>query len=400
MWGCEPMRLFRHPQHGLFLLLTAVLLGACSTKEPVAYTPPDQDESFERAELQARELVQAPAEQVVFVPAAPETYIVQKGDTLWDISTQFLKSPWFWPEIWFKNPQIENPHLIYPGDELAIIYVGGQPRISLVRRADGSYVEPPPLPTGMKVVKLSPRIRAEPIDAAIPSIPIEAIRQLLIRPLIIEEEFLASSPYIVSSKDEHLIASSNDEIYIRGLDNENVGSGRYQIFRPNRRMRDPVSNEVLGYEALYVGEAKLIRKGEPATARILRAKREILLDDRLLPMTNEDIQSDFFPKPPPFPVEGRVVSLFDAISQTGQYQVIAVNVGQRDNIEMGHLLQINRQGRVVRDLNEKDPDFRIQLPDERAALAMVIKSFDRLSYALIMEVDVPVKVNDFVLSPR
>lgn len=341
-----------------------------------------------------------PVETIVYEPEHPDTYIVQKGDTLWDISSVFLRDPWHWPEIWFKNPQVENPHLIYPGDILAIIYVDGQRQVQLVRRGvDGEVLSTGGIgATGLTVVKLSPRVRSQSIDASIPSIPIESIRHLLARPQVIDQEELNRAAYIISSVDEHLVNSINDKLYVRKLDTSS-GIGRYQIFRPDKAIFDPTTEELLGYQALYVGESKLLLRGDPATVRVSSSIREILRNDRVLPIDNTNFERDFFPKPPITYVRGEVVSLLDAISQVGQYQTVAINLGARDGVETGNLLSVKRIGVVIPDPNEEDSSFRIKLPDERIGLAMVIRSFEKMSYALIMEADRPISVLDAVESP-
>jgi hypothetical protein len=301
-----------------------------------------------------------PAETVVYEPEFPETYIVQEGDTLWDISTVFLRDPWFWPEIWFKNPQVENPHLIYPGDTLAIIYVGGQRKVQILSRgADGSVLSQ--TSDGLKIVKVDPRVRSKPIDATIPSIPVDSLRHLIERPLIVDADTLKKSAYVLTSFDNHLINSINDKLYVRNLD-ASTGIGRYQIYRPNRALYDPITNELLGYEALYVGESKLLLRGDPATVHVTNSEREILRDDRVMPMDNTNFERDFYPRPPSTEVSGKIVALLDAISQTGAYQTIAINLGQRDGLESGNILRIRRAGDVVRDYNEEDSRFRIKLP--------------------------------------
>ena len=381
-------------KHGLSIFAGLMLLTSCSTnKQPFAVvesTTPDSSAGT----IQANITPQLARETVIYEPEHPETYIVQKGDTLWDISANFLRDPWFWPEIWYKNPQVNNPHLIYPGDELAIVYVGGEKRIQLIRRGETGQV----LSTsGMKIVKLSPRIRAQSIDASIPSIPIESIRQLLEKPLIIDEDDLANAAYILDSRSNHLANAINDTLYVRKLDT--TGNGRFQIFRPNKPLIDTVTGEVLGYEALYVAEAKLERGGDPASVRVTSSSREILRDDRLLPIDNSNMERDFFPRPPRQEIKGRIISLLDGISQLGQYQTLAINVGLRDGIETGHVLVVDRSGKVVIDRNEEESNFQVKLPDERIGLIMVIRSYDKMSFALIMEADEPIRLNEVVRTP-
>ena len=381
------------------ILLSGLLLVACAEPPPpysVVYEPeeaPAQVQADIKAEIPEPE----PVETIVYEPEYPETYIVQEGDTLWDISTVFLRDPWYWPEIWFKNPQVEDPHLIYPGDTLAIVYVGGERRVQILARGeDGSVLSQ--TAEGLSIVKINPRVRAQPIDASIPSIPIDQIRQLLERPIVVDEDTMRNSAYVLSSVDNHLVNSTNDKLYVRKLDTS-TGDGRYQIYRPDRPLFDPITGELLGFEALYVGESKLLLRGDPASVRVTNAEREILRDDRVLPIDNTIFERDFFPKPPSVKMRGEIVALLDAISQTGIYQTIAINLGQRDGLETGNILRIRRTGDIIPDKAEPDPRFRVKLPDENVGMAMVIRSFEKMSYALIMEADFPITVEDHVASP-
>ncbi len=384
---------------GMFLLSGILLIAACAEPPPpysVVYEPETAPEVVTvKAAIQEPE--PEPAETIVYEPEFPETYIVQEGDTLWDISTVFLRDPWYWPEIWFKNPQVENPHLIYPGDTLAIVYIGGERRVQILSRgADGSVLSQ--TEDGLSIVKVNPRVRSKSIDATIPSIPIESIRHLIERPIIIDADMLENSAYVLSSLDNHLINSINDKLYVRKLDTKG-GNGRYHIYRPNKPLFDPITNELLGYEALYVGESKLLLRGDPASVRVTNSEREILRDDRVMPMDNTNFERDFYPKPPSTKVSGEIVALLDAISQTGLYQTIAINLGSRDGVESGNVLRIRRLGDVVRDKNEANPRFYVKLPDEQVGMAMIIRSFEKVSYALIMEADLPISVKDYVESP-
>jgi hypothetical protein len=372
---------------GILTLSGLLFLVACAeppapyavVQEPVQIAQPDTVKAVIPQEPK-------PVETVVYEPEYPQTYIVQEGDTLWDISSVFLKDPWYWPEIWFKNPQVENPHLIYPGDTLAIVYIG----------TDGAALGQ--TKGGLKVVKVNPRVRTQSIDATIPSIPIEKIRHMLQRPLIVDEETLNKSAYVLSSFDNHLINSTDDKLYVRKLDTTE-GLGRYHIYRPNRPLYDPITNELLGYEALYVGESSLLLKGDPASVRVTNSVREILRNDRVMPMDHTNFERDFFPKPPSTEVSGEIVSLLDSISKSGAFQTIAINLGNRDGVESGNILRIRRSGEAITDPTEADPDFKVQLPDEQIGMAMVIRSFEKMSYALIMEASMPVSVNDYVESP-
>lgn len=382
----------------LILLSGLFLVTACAGPDTPFATLEEPDSESGTQTVEAMIPEQEPSETITYEPEYPQSYIVQKGDTLWDISSVFLRDPWHWPEIWFKNPQVENPHLIYPGDELAIIYIGGERRVQIVRRGEDGQILSIGGTSGMKVVKLSPRVRTHAIDASIPSIPIDSIRHLLSRPLIIEKEELDNSAYVISSVDAHLINSVNDRLYVRKLDT-NSGNGRYQIFRPNKPLYDPTTDELLGYEAIYVGETKLLLGGDPATVQVTKSVREILRNDRVLPIDNTNFERDFFPKPPGTQVRGEVLSLLDAISMLGQYQTLAINLGSRDGIETGNLLVVKRVGAVIPDFEEEDPTFKLKLPNERIGLVMIIRSFEKMSYALVMEASRPIIVTDYVESP-
>ncbi len=382
----------------LILLSGLLLVTACAGPDTPFATIEDPESESGTQTVEAMIPEQEPSETITYEPEYPEIYIVQKGDTLWDISSVFLRDPWHWPEIWFKNPRVENPHLIYPGDELAIIYIGGERRVQIVRRGEDGQILSIGGTSGMKVVKLSPRVRTHAIDASIPSIPIDSIRHLLSRPLIIEKEELDSSAYVISSVDAHLINSLNDHLYVRKLDTSS-GNGRYQIFRPNKPLHDPTTDELLGYEAIYVGETKLLLGGDPATVQVTKSVREILRNDRVLPIDNTNFERDFFPKPPGSQVRGEVLSLLDAISMLGQYQTVAINLGSRDGIETGNLLVVKRVGAVIRDFEEDDPTFKLKLPNERIGVVMIIRSFEKMSYALVMEASRPIVVTDYVESP-
>jgi hypothetical protein len=396
-----PSNKIRQLARGLILLSAALPLAACFQEPEPDVVVYDTEQPEQDVTIIANTPPPEPRQEIVYEPAHPETYIVQEGDTLWDISTVFLRDPWFWPEIWFKNPQIENPHLIYPGDTLAIIYVGGQRKVQVQTRSeDGSVITQTSdlAESGLQVVKIRPRVRTKPIDATIPSIPIESIRHLLERPIIIDADTLDNSAYIIASLDDHLVNSINDKLYVRKLDTT-TGTGRYQIYRPERPLYDPITGELLGFQALYVGESKLLLRGDPASVRVTNSEREILRDDRVMPVDNTLFERDFFPRPPSFEISGEIVALLDAISQSGQYQTLAINLGQRDGMETGTVLRIRRSGSVIRDPLEDSSRFRVKLPDEEIGMAMIIRSFEKMSYALIMEANSPITLQDYVETP-
>ncbi|MGH1536664.1 MAG: LysM peptidoglycan-binding domain-containing protein [Gammaproteobacteria bacterium] len=321
---------------------------------------------------------------VEFKASAPEQYTVVPGDTLWDLSNRFLVQPWYWPEIWYLNPQISNPHLIYPGDVISIFYVGGKPYLTV---GDGP-----------RVTKLSPKVRSEDIDAQIYGIAIPAIQQFIIRPRVVSEETLDNAPYILSSIEERLAFGAGDRVYARGFDGE--PQGQYTIFRKGEALYAPDSDELLGFEAIIVGDGEIIRAGDPATLDLTQTKREALRGDRLLPINFSEIDTEFVPHSPPEGTSGYVISLFDGITQVGTFQVITVSLGQRDGIEKGHVLDINQAGRVVADPFEKPGSLvDVDLPEESAGRAMVFRTFEKVSYALIMETTRSIQVGDSATSP-
>jgi len=321
---------------------------------------------------------------VEFKASAPEQYVVKRGDTLWDISNHFLVEPWYWPEIWYLNPQINNPHLIYPGDVLSIFYVGGKPYLTV---GDGP-----------RVAKLSPKVRSEDIDAQTYGIPIPAIQQFIIRPRVVSEETLDNAPYILSSIEERLAFGSGDQVYARGFNGE--PQGQHTIFRKGEALHDPKTDELLGFEAIIVGDGEVIRGGDPATFDLTQTKREALRGDRLLPVDFGEIDTEFVPHAPPADTHGHVISLWDAISQVGTFQVIALSLGTRNGIEKGHVLNINQAGRIVADPFEKPGSLvDVELPEEKAGRALVFRTFEKVSYALVMETVTSIRVGDSATNP-
>jgi len=321
---------------------------------------------------------------VEFNSAAPEQYTVKRGDTLWDISNRFLVEPWYWPEIWYLNQQISNPHLIYPGDVISIFYVGGKPYLTV-----GG---------GPRVTKLSPKLRGENIDEDTYGIPIPAIQQFIIRPRVVSEETLDSAPYILSSIEERLAFGSGDRVYARGFNGE--PQGQYTVFRKGEALHDFKTDELLGFEAIIVGDGEILRGGDPATFDLTQTKREALRGDRLLPVDFAEVDTEFVPHAPPANTHGHVISLWDAISQVGTFQVIALSLGERNGIEKGHVLNINQAGRVVADPFEKPGSLiDVELPEEKAGRALVFRTFEKVSYALVMETETSISVGDSATSP-
>ncbi len=387
--------------HIVTLLLAAGLFGcsSSSTKEDAAYIEP---------EPQIGTIVEAEPQQAVTASVKvnhPRQYIVQKGDTLWDIASLFLKDPWFWPEIWYQNPQVQNPHLIFPGDILTLIYVDGQPRIVVGK--PGQAVQPGqqgttvvsddagPLP----VVRLSPSIRSEDIEASIDTIPGDAIRQFLSKPRVVTKDELKDAPYILGSDDKHLILGQGNRVYIRGeIDKERV---RYTVVREGEKLIDPDTKKVLGYEAIYAGEVLINTYGDPAVGELTFTQREVLFGDRLLPTDKSKIDNLYFPRLPDRDLEGKIIHLPDALFGIAKLQVAVINKGSRDGLESGNLLAIYTKGTTVRDhYSRVNKKVDLDLPDVRSGLMMIFRTFDAVSYGLVLESTRVIHENDMVRTPK
>jgi len=317
-------------------------------------------------------------------PEHPQKYTVVRGDTLWDISGTFLKYPWHWPAIWQVNSQIENPHLIYPGDLLTLVYRDGKPVLELTR--------------GPTAYKMSPEVRDITLEKAIPTIPLDAIKAFLTRPQVLDEDTLKLAPYIVAGADERLILGAGDRVYARGFENEN--DKNFSVFTQGEVYKDSESQEVLGYEAIYKGSAWLTEMGDPATAELRETKLEVLVGDRMLPAVEEDYEMNFIPHSPEQGIDGHIISVFNGVSQVGQYQIVVLDRGDRNGLEVGHVLNIHQVGKTVVDTvlsgREDETYFNthnkgvdrnqmVKLPDEYAGVAMVFKSFEKVSYAIVMK---------------
>jgi len=322
------------------------------------------------------------AESVALNPSHPDRYVVVEGDTLWGISARFLRDPWLWPEVWDVNPQIRNPHLIYPGDVIALSYANGQPRLSL-RRGD--------------LVKLSPRVRSTPLDGAIPAIPIDAIQQFLSRPYVVDGEAVDTAPYIVSFGEDHLLGSTNVKAYVRAIQKETVH--HFDVIRPGKPYKDADTQEILGYEALLIGNAELVFTGDPATLMLTNMELEFLIGDRLIPDTKDIPLNSFVPRPPDGPVTGSIISVLNGVNQIGQYDIVVLDRGANDTLKPGMVLRINHRGAVVRDTVSPFGETRVTLPDEPAGVLLVFRTFPRVSFGLVMHATRAIHVGDRVVNP-
>lgn len=311
---------------------------------------------------------------------APKTYVVKKGDTLWDISQMYLNDPWLWPEIWHVNPQVDNPHLIFPGDILNLVYIDGQPRLVVKRGKD---------------IKLNPQIRVAELDLAIPAIPLDAISPFLTNSRVVNADDLKMAPYVLAGSDGHIIAGAGDALYARGDFSD--GTKAFGIFRPGSPYIDPESEELLGYQAFYIASAKMTAlDGDVGTLGLNQTTEEVRRGDRLLPDIERNINSNFYPSAPEQETDGYIIAVEGGVSQVGSMDVVVINKGDRDGLKVGHVLAIYKVGERVRDPVTGET---VKVPDTRAGLMMVFRTFDKVSYGLVLKATRTLAVMDKVKKP-
>ena len=351
---------------------------------------------------------------------APDRYTVQKGDTLWGISGRYLKEPWRWPELWKMNQeQLKNPHLIYPGDVIVLDRSSGEARLILIQS---------------NTTKLGPKVRSEPsARSAVPSILPSVIEPFLSKPLVVGEDELESAPRIVATADDRVTLGPGDRAFVNGLGKDK--GNQWQIFRRGDPLVDPENNQILGYEAVYLGEAQVRQHGNIATIEITKSVQEIYRNDRLLPLGKQTPVFAYVPQPPKSPVKGRIISTYGGLQETGPLSIVTLSKGSRDGLQVGTVLAIERSQTSARYSQRTAPLFGregpsgsdaartyysekippratlmergeaitnqdiAQLPDQRYGLVMVFRTFDRASFALVMEASRPVTVSDYVTNP-
>lgn len=367
--------------------------------------------------------------QLELNPSHPDTYTVRGGDTLWGIAGRFLKDPWRWPQLWDANQDVGDPNLIYPGDVLHLYYQNGEPRLG--RRGRG----------GMRTVRLSPKVRVTPIREPIPTISIRDIGPFLTRPYVLDKAQIEEAPYIVAFPDEHIVVGAGDRAYVRSI--QGLAGESYDIVRPGEAYQDPDTGEDLGYQALFIGEAVLDRGGDPAKVTINKMELEAGIGDRVLSSKHELPQTNFYPQAAPPSVQGRIISVLRGVSQIGQYDVVVLNVGTDEGVHPGHVFTVYNGGERVKDIGKYDqfhqdwknqpfwsqetwydpyridgwtpegvpgPNFPLHakgskgsgtvvLPYERAGTLMVFRTFDRVSFGLIMSAERPIYLLDAVRPP-
>lgn len=308
----------------------------------------------------------------------PDEYVVQVGDTLWDIAATFLNDPWYWPEIWYINPQIENPHLIYPGDVIGLTYIDGQPRVTTVRAG---------------TVRLSPQARVTPLSEAVTSIPYDAVAAFLSTGVILEKDEVKDLPYLVATKGDHLIASAGNTIYVRGSSAQ--PGTTFNVVHVGDPLVDPDDDRLVGYQGILIGETTMRRSGDPATFLLNESKQEAIQGDVLVP-TAVDVPLNFFPKAPSTRIDGQIISVVGGVTQIGQYQVVVLNRGSSDGLAVGDVLTVFQQGEEVRD---HVSGGTVKLPDEEAGTVMVFKVYGDIGYGLVMEATTAIHIYDYVRNP-
>jgi hypothetical protein len=364
------------------------------------------------------------AQEVLLNDNHPQRHVVVKGDTLWGIAGKFLKDPWLWPKVWkFNRTEIKNPHLIYPGDVVVLDLSSGKPELKLLR----------------ETISLQPGVIEEPLGkSAISTIPLNVIAPFLSQPLVIEKNQLDDSPRIVGAQDNRVVLSPGSKIYINKIEkDQNLD---WFVYRPGAALVDPDTKKLLGIEAIYLGNAKISKFGEPASGNITKAKEEIFIKDRLVVSGDESV-TNFVPHAPETEITGRIIKIYGGLAEAGPQSIVTINKGTVDGIEVGHVLAINRFGKIIKDpefdkkkykaaeeakLKElnfqvtkdsngkpvvnfennpgKNDDLNlepgmIKLPDERIGLVMIFRTFDNICYGLVMQANEPVNMLDSVKTP-
>ncbi|MCP5142610.1 MAG: LysM peptidoglycan-binding domain-containing protein [Gammaproteobacteria bacterium] len=330
--------------------------------------------------------------RVELAPGAPETYIVQRGDTLWDIAGRFLKDPWRWQEIWRANPGIENPHLIYPGDRIGLVAVDGETRLQVMAR-------------GRPVIKLSPQVREVPRHEAVPIFDVSKLEGFFELPRVMSEEEYNAAAYVLKPVGERLIVGRGDRVYVRGLESQhNREFGIYRIGQPYKlAVLDSGDGKAktidAGREIVHVGTGYVERWGDPATVRIDKASEQIIQGLRVLPPDPQDSFLSYSPKSPDPDLRGSVIAFMDGLFQGGPGQIMVLDIGRKAGVERGDVVGVYIGGEVFEDKTVGAVSTTVELPEERVALAMVFRVYDLVSYALIMSAKQAVHTGDKIRAP-
>jgi len=397
------------------LTLSVAVLAGCQTQRPqtmqapAATTAPDtasqgtpigDDRTAMEAAIDAGPSTAPPPEApqggggLALNPNAPDSYVVKRGDTLWGIAKVFLRDPWYWPEIWQVNPHVQNPHLIYPGDTLRLVYIEGRPTIVLQRgleRGDSARV--------------MPRVRSEPLEGAVTAIPYETVAAFMSKPSVLTKEQIKTAPYVLATRDLHVAMSEGDTVYARGFSDPAVLGTHYNVMHVGDPLVDPDDNRIVGYDGVFTGAGHVTRGGDPTTLLMTESVRETEPGDKLF-AGGVDIPLDFIPSAPKTKTRGRIIAVSNGVTVIGQYEVVAINRGANDGLAPGNVLAVYEAGQVTGDNANKGfmsvshlGTKYVRLPDERSGTFMVFKTFEHLSYGLIMEATNVMHVGDRVENP-
>ena len=392
----------------LGLLLSVAVVAGCHTEasRPDAPVPVVSNESTaegtavgdERTAMEAAveggpsrsESSEVPRKGIPLADNAPDSYVVKRGDTLWGISKVFLRDPWYWPEIWQVNPQIQNPHLIYPGDTLRLVFIDGKPQI-LLQRGDA--------------LRVQPRVRSQPLEAAITTIPYATVAAFMSKPTVLDRDQIKHAPYLLATRDLHVVMSEGDTLYARGFTSPADLGTHYNVVRVGEPLIDPDDNRLLGYDGIYTGSGHVTRQGDPTTLIMTESTQDSRAGDKLIP-GGVEVPLDFIPSSPRVKTNGRIISVSHGVSVIGQYEVVVINRGARDGLAPGNVLGVFDTGPIVLDTDKKGffnlnklGAKKVALPSERTGTFMVFKTFDSISYGLIMEATNLIRVGDKVQNP-
>jgi LysM domain len=390
------------------LTLSVAVLAGCQTERPQAAqapatapdttavqgTPVGDERTAMEAAIDAGPSTAPAAEPaqggLKLNPNAPDSYVVKRGDTLWGIAKVFLRDPWYWPEIWQVNPQVHNPHLIYPGDTLRLVYIEGKPSI-VVQRGDSARVVP--------------RIRSEALEGAVTAIPYGTVAAFMSKPSVLTKEQIKNAPYVLATRDLHVAMSDGDTVYARGFTTPTTVGTHYNVVHVGGPLIDPDDNRLLGYDGIFTGAGHVTRGGDPTTLVMTESARETEPGDKLF-AGGVDVPLDFIPSPPKTKTSGRIIAVSDGVTVIGQYEVVAINRGGADGLAPGNVLAIYESGQIIADNANKGflsgsrlGAQKVRLPDERTGTFMVFKTFDHLSYGLVMEATNVMHVGDRVGNP-
>jgi hypothetical protein len=359
--------------------------------------------------LQAAEEIPAvTGDSVQLAANAPERYTVVKGDTLWAISAKFLSDPWRWPDLWKVNPQIANPHLIYPGDVVALTYVEGQPQLTVSRGGEtvataGATAAAPSAPAAgerqvpANTVRLQPKIRTTPLDEAVSFLPLDAIRPFLSQSGIIDPDVAEKGPYIFGTVDGRVMAGAADRVYVRQLPDEITS--RWTIVRMGKEYEDPDTGDTIGYQATYIGEGQIEKFGDPGILLISSSKLESLTGDKLVTDNLGLPTESFQPRLPKTKIDGKIIDVVGGVSQIGQFQVVVMNKGTQDGLQPSDVLLVMQTKGTIRDREAGLFTETVELPDARAGEVMVFRCYERISFGLLMRAEREIAVGDKVISP-